>query len=191
VDEQCDANRATARGFASVLVGLAILAIGYYCDGMVRFTAPALNSVFGFVLYAVPFLAIRPVRRMPRPTRSWAKFVLIPVLLFSSLLLLVRVVFNGERTRTVQIVQQGSSTIELQDYENGGAVGVHGFNLEQRRLLFRGLYLVKSVDFFDEAREGSISVEAPFTIRAHVRGNYHSDDYQTDRTYHLKPWVYF
>jgi hypothetical protein len=168
-----------------------ILAIGYYCSGMFRWTAVPLNYLFAFSFYAAPFLAIRAVRRMPRRARFWAKCLLIPALLFSFLLLLGRVIFNAERKRTMQIVQQGRSTVELQDYENGGAVGVHGFNLEQRRLIFPGLYLVKSVGFFDDAREGAISVGAPYTVKVHVRGNYDSDNYQVDRTYHLKPWVYF
>jgi len=191
VDEQSESTRATRRGFTWLLTALIVVAIGYRCDGMLRFTVPALNLIIGFVLYASPFLVIWQVRRMPRPAKIWAKVILVPLLLFSSLLLLSRVIFNAEHTRTVEIVQQGGSTIELRDYENGGSVGVHGFNLEQRRLIFRGLYLVKCVDFYDDAREGSISVEAPFTIRVHVRGNYHSDDYQTDRIYHLKAWVYF
>jgi hypothetical protein len=87
--------------------------------------------------------------------------------------------------------KQGGSTIELQDYENGGAVGVHGFNLEQRRLIVPGLFLVRSVGFFDDAREGTLTVEGPYKVRVHAKGNYYTDDYEVDRVYSLKPWIYF
>src|SRR6202008_3428505 len=110
--------------------------------------------------------------------RVWGWILLAPLLLFSSFLLLGTVIFGGtERTATLQTFQLGSSTIELQRYENGGAVGVHGLNLEQRRLIIPGLYMVKSVDFFDSAKEGKLSVEGPYTVRVHARGNYYSNDY--------------
>lgn len=190
MDQQTESKSAVARGLTWLLIVVMILAIGYHCNGMLRFTVPALDSIFGAMLYCVPFLAIRPVQRMPQRARSWAMIVLIPVLLFSSLLLLARV-FGGEYTRTIQMSQLGNSTIELQDYGYGGAVGVFGLNIEQRRLIVPGLYLVKSVDFFDDAGEGTMSVEGPYVINVHVKGNYYTNDHQIDRTYNLKPWVYF
>jgi hypothetical protein len=118
------------------------------------------------------------------------------VLSLLSLLLVAKVVFDGilggaERTEPLQTFQLGSSTIELQRYEHGGAVGVHGLNLEQRRLILPGVYLVRSIDFFDDAREGTLSVEGPFNVRVHARGSYDSNDYETERVHTLKPWVYF
>jgi hypothetical protein len=91
----------------------------------------------------------------------------------------------------VQTFQEESSTIELQRYENGGAIGVHGLNLEQRRLIVPGLYMVKTIDFFDEANDATLSVEGLYTVSVHAKGSYDSNDYQVDKTYHLKPWVYF
>jgi hypothetical protein len=64
-------------------------------------------------------------------------------------------------------------------------------NLEQRRVIVPGLYMVKSVDFFDSATEGTLSVEGPYTLRVHARGSYSDNNYVVDRICHLKPWVYF
>lgn len=64
-------------------------------------------------------------------------------------------------------------------------------NLEQRRLVVPGLYMVKSIGFFDDAREGRFSVEGPYAVRMHARGNYDSYDYQIDKSFQLKPWIYF
>jgi hypothetical protein len=118
------------------------------------------------------------------------------LLLLSPLLLLGTVIFDGllggtERMQPLQTFQQGSSTIQLQRYENGGAVGVHGLNLEQRRLIVPGLYMVRSVDFFDSAKEGALSVEGPYRVRVHAKGSYYNNDYEVDKVYSLKPWVYF
>jgi hypothetical protein len=174
----------------SALAGL--LVVGYFCNDKLRFAVDFLNSIFECALCAIPFLAIRPVRRLHQWPKVLGLIVLAPLLLYSSFHFLGRVVFGRtEHTQTLQAVQQGGSTIELQDYENGGSVGVHGLNLEQRRLIVPGLYLVKSVDFFDSAREGTLSVEGPYTVRVHAKGNYQSNDYQVDKTYRLKPWVYF
>ena len=91
----------------------------------------------------------------------------------------------------MQTFQQGESAVELQEYDYGGGVGVHGLNLEQRRLMVPGLYLVRSIDFFSDAREGTLSEDGPYRMRVHARGSYSSDDYEVERVYSLKPWVYF
>jgi len=172
------------------------MVIGYTCTRTLRFTVDVLNLIFHCVVYTIPFLAIRPVLRLHRRPRIWGLILLSPLLLLSSLYLLGTVVFEGllgatEHREPLQTFQQGSSTIQLQDYEYGGSVGVHGLNLEQRRLIVPGLYLVRSVDFFDDAREGTLSVEGPYRVRVHAKGNYDSNDYQVDKVYDLKSWVYF
>ena len=63
--------------------------------------------------------------------------------------------------------------------------------LEQRRLIVRDLYMVRSVAFFDSAKEGALSVEGLDKVRVHARGNYDNNDYEIDQVYTLKPWVYF
>ena len=172
------------------------MVIGYTGTRTLRFSVDVLNVIFDCVVYAIPFLAIRPVLRLHGQFRTWGLRLLTSLLLLSSLYLLGTVVFDGllgpsERSEPLQTFQQGSSTIQLQRYEYGGSVGVHGLNLEQHRRIVPGLYMVKSVDFFDWAREGTLSVEGVYTVSVHAKGNYYSNDYQVDKVYHLKPWVYF
>jgi hypothetical protein len=69
-------------------------------------------------------------------------------------------------------------------------VGVHGVYLEQRRPIVPGLSVVRSIDFFDDAKEATLSVEGPNRVRVHARGNYTSNDFRVDKSYSLKPWVY-
>lgn len=179
-----------------LLVIAAFVVVIYACARALRFTFAPLNFILDCAWLALPLLAIRPVLRLRRPLRVWGIVVLAPVLSLLSLLLVAKVVFDGilggaERTEPLQTFPLGSSTIELQRYEHGGAVGVHGLNLEQRRLILSGVYLVRSIDFFDDAREGTLSVEGPFNVRVHARGNYYSNDYETERVHTLKPWVCF
>ena len=120
--------------------------------------------------------------------------LLSPLLFISSGLLLIACAGLGrpdERTHPLQTFQQGSYTVQLESYSDGVSVGVHGLNLEQRRLIIPGLYGVRSIDFFDSAREGTLSVEGPSRVRVHAKGSYDSNDYQVDKVYYLKPWVYF
>jgi len=191
-----ESTKAVGRSIQQLLVIAALMVIGYTCTRTLRFTVDVLNLIFHCVVYTIPFLAIRPVLRLHRRPRIWGLILLSPLLLLSSLYLLGTVVFEGllgatEHREPLQTFQQGSSTIQLQDYEYGGSVGVHGLNLEQRRLIVPGLYLVRSVDFFDDAREGTLSVEGPYRVRVHAKGNYDSNDYQVDKVYDLKSWVYF
>ena len=51
--------------------------------------------------------------------------------------------------------------------------------------------MVRSVDFFDSAREGTLSVQGLYRVKVHAKGNYYSNDYEVDKVYYLKPWVYF
>jgi len=172
------------------------MGIGYTCTRTLSFEVGAFNFIFLCAFYLVPFLAIRPVLRLRQRPKIWGLILLTPLLLLCSFLFLGKSVFEGllgetERTQPLQTFQQGSSTIQLQRYEYGGSVGVHGLNLEQRRLIVPGLYMVKSVDFFDSAREGTLFVEGPYRVRVHAKGNYYSNNPEVDKVYSLKPWVCF
>jgi hypothetical protein len=191
-----DSTESAGKSVRQLLVIAALMVIGYTGTRTLRFTVEVLNIIFDCAVYAIPLLAIRPVLRLHRRPRIWGLILLSPLLLLSSLYLLGTVVFEGllgvtEHREPLQTFQQGSSTIQLQDYEWGGSVGVLGLNFEQRTLIVPGLYLVRSVGFFDDAREGTLSVERPYRVRVHAKGNYDSNDYQVDKVYDLKPWVYF
>lgn len=172
------------------------MGIGYTCIRTMSFASAWFNFIFVCAFFATPFLAIWPVLRLNLKPRTWGLMFLIPLLSLSSLMLLSTVACDGpgwsqERTDQAQTFQLGGGTIKLERYENGGSVGVHGFSLEQRRLIVSGLYVVRSVDFFDSAHEGTLTVEGPFRVRVHAKGNYYSNDYEVERVYTLKPWVYF
>ena len=172
-----------------------VLIIAYTCMHTLSFTVRALNFMLQCAVYAIPLLAVVPSLRLKPRARIWALIFLGPLFLLASFLLLGTVVFDGllggsERKEPLQTFQEGGSTIQLQRYENGGAVGVHGFNLEQRRLIVPGMYMVRSVDFFEWAREGTLSAEGPYRVRVHAKGGYNKN-YEVDKVYSLKPWVYF
>jgi hypothetical protein len=173
-----------------------LLVIAYTSMRTLSFTIGALNFILECAVYAIPFLAIRPVLRLKQGARILGLILLGPLFLLSSFLLLGTVVFDGllgglEHKEPLQTFQEGNSTIQLQRYERGGAVGVHGFNLEQRRLIAPGLFIVRSIDFFDSAHEGTLSAEGLYRVRVHAKGSYYSNDYEVDKVYSLKPWVYF
>jgi hypothetical protein len=179
------------------LAGLAVLlAICWMGNNALRFTFGPLNVIADCACKVIPFFAIRPVLHL-RPLLKTAGFILLtPLLLLSAFLLLGKGIFGGvsgmsELTQPLQTFQLGSSTIQLERYENGGAIGVHGLNLEQKRLVIPGLYIVKSIDFFDSAQEGTLSLEGRNRVRVHARGSYYSNDYLIDKVYTVKPWVYF
>jgi hypothetical protein len=194
--EMAESTKETMRSVRQLLLVAGILIIGYTCIQTLRFTVGVLNLIFVCAWLVVPFLAIRPLLHLRRQPRIWGLILLTPLLLLSSFLLLGKIVFDGllggtERTQLLQTFQQGSCTVEFDRYENGGTVGVRGLYLEQRRLIVPGLYVVRSVDFLDYANEGTLSVEGPYRVRVHAKGNYDNNDYEVDKVYSLKPWVYF
>ena len=194
--EMAESRKEPAKTVRQLVVFAALMAIGYVCVQTLRFSIGFLNFVFVCAWLLLPFLAIRPVFRLrPRP-KFWGLVLMAPLLLLSSILLLGKVVFDGllggaERIQPLQTFQEGRSTIQLQRYEDGGAVGVSGLELEQRRPILPGLWMVRSVDFFDHANEGTLSVEGPYTVKVHAKGSYYSNDHTVDRVYRMKPWVYF
>ena len=186
----------TRKSIGQLLLIAVLIGIGYACICTLRLTVDALNFFFVCAFYLIPFLAIRPVRYLPPRPRLFGWILLTPLLLLSSFLLLGLVACEGPSWSSVRVeplktFQQGKSTIQLQRYEDGGAIGLRGLYLEQRRLIVPGLFLVRSVDFFDYAHDGTLSLEGPYKVRVHAKGSYDNDDREIDRAYSLKPWLYF
>ena len=50
----------------------------------------------------------------------------------------------------------------------GGALGPHGVGLEQRMFVVPGLYLVKPLDYFEGAHEGSLAFEGTDKVRVYI-----------------------
>jgi hypothetical protein len=191
-----ESNQAKGKSVRQIVIITAMLAIGYECICMFRFALGPLNSIFVGAYFMLPFLAIQPVLRLHRWFRTLGLILLIPLLLLSSGGLLIRLINWGlggalEKTRPLQTLEQGSSFVELGRYSFGGALGVGSIYLEQRRLIVPGLYLVRSIDDFEDAKEAILSVEGPYRVRVHARGNYYSNDFEVDKVYALKPWIYF
>jgi len=105
-----------------------------------------------------------------------AAIVLAPLLALSLLCLLFTascdlpaVMQHREMSRQLSHVQWGNYSIHLLWEETpGGAVGPHGVVLEQRKAIVPGLYLVKQLDYFEDANEGSLSVDEAGRIRLHI-----------------------
>jgi hypothetical protein len=179
-----------------VLLGLAFIA-GLVCWRCLWFTQPLLNAFFVVAVLALPFLALRPLSQLPGIPKVIGRIALTPVLILSPLLALVFVACGDLQHRlskesclqeVARIDQAGYSVHLLYDLCGGPAVGVTLF-AEQRMPLLPGLYFVRSVDVFDEASEGNLSVVGPNQVRVQIpRSSWHQE---IDRVYHLKPHVYF
>jgi len=157
-----------------------------------------LNSVtinphhFDYRFIAIPLLAIRPMLRFPHRPKMVG---LIRLLLCSrsppcSLLFTVGCNEPGkliERAKPLQDFQLGNCPIRLFRYEEDGALRVRAIVLERRRLIVRGLYMVRSVAFFDSAKEGTSLCERTGQSEGSCEC---INDYEIVEVYTLKPWVY-
>jgi hypothetical protein len=180
-----------------LLLLAALMTVGYVCMRTLRFTNDGLNLVFVCAFFLTPFLAIRPVLRLRRWPRVMATILLAPILTLSLLVLLFTatcdvptLIKHRELTRELSRVPQRHYTVHLVWEETaGGAVGPHGVGLEQRLSIVAGLYVVKHLDYFEGALEGSLSAEGADKVRLHMAKR----DWQqgVDRVYSLKPWLYF
>ena len=188
----------TGNSVRQLLAVAALMAVGYVCYRTLRFTNGGLNLVFVCAFLLVPLLAIRPVLRLRGWRRVLTTILLTPFLALSLLLLLMTAAFNvpafiehRELSRELSSVQQGHYSIHLLWQETaGGALGPHGIGLEQRIFIFRSLYTVKYLDYFEGAHQGSLSVEAADKVRLRI-ARHANWNREVDRVYALKPWVYF
>jgi hypothetical protein len=185
----------TSKSVRRLLILIAIMLVGYACIEMFRFAFGLANLIFVCAYLIVPFFAIRPVQRLSQPFKALVSLLLAPVLLLSVVNLSVSILDatlpNLNRIEPLQTIQQGRSSVQIGRYEHGGAVGVSGIYLEQRRPVLPGLYLVRSIAAFGYAHEATLSVEGPYRVRVHAIGSYDDAHLAVDRVYSLKPWVYF
>jgi hypothetical protein len=168
------------------------------CTRCLRFNQPWLNDFFVISVLALPFLALRPVSHLPKIPKIIGRILLAPVLLLSLVLALVLVseleLPGPPRCQqdAARLDQEGYSVHLVGDYCGGPTVGFALF-IEQRMPLLPGLYLVRSVDVFDDASDGNLSAVGPDQIRVQiprcVDGNGRHE--QIDHVYQLKPHVYF
>jgi len=90
-------------------------------------------------------------------------------------------------------LQHGGYSVHLAWEETaGGAIGPHGVSLEQRRSILPGIYLVKSLEYFEGAREGTLSWTGPDRVALFIpTSGYYQNQKNIRREYSLKPWLYF
>jgi len=183
------------------LVILATLAVFMYlCTGAFRFTHHGLNLAFVCLFLSIPFFAIKPALRLPRWAKITTLTLLTPMLAFSVLGLLGMAacdipdaVKHVQLTRELCSLQHGEYTVRLSwDETAGGAIGPHGISLEQRRGILPGIYLVKSLDYFEGASEGTLSWAGADRVALYIPiAGYYQNQKNVRREYSLKPWLYF
>lgn len=180
-----------------LLVLAALMSFGYLCIWTLRFTNDLLNVAFVCTFLLIPFLAVRPVLRL----RGWLKLAttifLGPLLALSLFVLLVTAscdipaaINHRELSRELGCIQQRGYSVHLMWQKTaGGAVGPHGVALEQRMTIIPGLYVVKRLDYFEEAYEGDLSAEGTDKVRLHIPKSFSHQ--QVNQVYSLKSRVYF
>ena len=180
------------------LVGLAVFL--YWCSDTFRFTLDGLNMAFGCIFLLLPFFAIRPALRLPRWARITTAILLIPVLAFSVMGLaamaaceIPNAINHVQLSRELCALQHGDYSVHLAWEEtSGGAVGPHGVSLEQRRSILPGIYLVKSLDYFEGASEGTLSWVGTNRVSLNIPiAGYYQTQKNIHREYSLKSWLYF
>jgi len=163
-----------------------------------RFTHHGLNVAFVFL--SIPLFAVRPALRLPRWPKTLTLALLMPLSAFSVVGLLGMVacdipaaLSHRQLSRELCALQQGQYSVHLAWEETaGGAVGPHGVSLEQRRSILPGLYVVKSLDYFEGASKGTLSWLGPDRVSLYIPiAGYDRDQKNVQRVYSLKPWLYF
>jgi hypothetical protein len=196
--ESADRRKAVGQ----LLAVAALMAVSYLCTSTLGFTNARLDLAFQRTYILWPFLAIRPALRLRGRPKVMTWILLAPLLAFSCFGLLITVIsdipaIEGKRqlSRELSAVLQGSYSVHLLWQETrGGAVGPHGVSLEQRMFILHGFYVVKYLDYFEGAKDGSLSAEGTTKVRLHIPDSgygYHERPQEVDRVYSLKPRVYF
>jgi hypothetical protein len=168
--------------------------------GTFRFTHNGLNLTFGCLFLLLPFFAIKPALRLPRRAKITTLILLMPTLAFSMLGLsamaacdIPGAVNHVQLSRELCTLQHGDYSVHLAWEETaGGAVGPHGVSLEQRRSILPGMYLVRSLDYFEGASEGTLSWAGADRVSLYIpiAGCYQNQK-NIQRDYSLKSWLYF
>ena len=180
-----------------LLVTAALMALGYVCIRTLRFTSDAFNVAFLCLFFLIPVLAAHYALRLGGWRKYFATILLTPLLAVSLLYFLLTVscdlpaaLKHREFSRDLASVQQGSYSVHLLWNETaGGALGPHWFALEQRMFVVPGLYVVRPLDYFEDAREGSLSAEGVDLVRLRIpKSKEHSE---VNKVYMLKRNVYW
>jgi len=180
-----------------------LIALGffmYWCMGRFRFTHHGLNLAFVCLFHLLPAFSLKPALRLQGWSKIATLILLVPMLGFSVLSLsamaacdIPDAVKHVRLSRELCTLQHGDYSVHLAWEETaGGAVGPHGVSLEQRRNIFPGLYLVKTLDYFEGASSGTLSWAGIDRVSLYIPvAGYYQDQKNVHRDYSLKPWLYF
>jgi hypothetical protein len=172
----------------------------YLCLRTFRFTHAGLNIAFGCLFLLLPFFAIKPALRLPRWGKITTLTLLAPILTISVLGISAMVAWDipaavkhVQLSRELCTLQQGRYSVHLAwDRTAGGALGPHGVSLEQRRSIIPGIYLVKYLDYFEGASEGTLTWTGADRVALYIpTAGYYQNQKSIRREYSLKPWLYF
>jgi hypothetical protein len=173
-----------------------LMAGGYMCTQTLRFTHNWLNIAFVHLYYLVPILALIGVLRLQRWAKILTTIFLAPVWAMSLLSLLTlpidmqAEISHRQLSRELSTVQQGRYVIHLAWQETaGGALGPHSVSLEQQMPWLPGIVVIRQLDYFEGASEGSLSVVGANRISLHIPGS--DMHHEINQVYLLKPRVYF
>jgi len=196
------ANQPAAQTIAHPTRNLLLLAVAFVlgigCTRWFRFSSAALNYAFGFCILCVPFLALRPLRQLPRISKVFGFVLISPLLILCILMALMMATCDfdlhpytkGSCLQELQRVEQIGYTVRLIQDECGGPLTGTAVAVEQRMRLLPGLYVVRNVDYIDRAYEGRLTVIGANEIQVHIPKGYGLPA-GIDRTYTLKRYVYF
>ncbi len=185
----------------SLLFLLTAFVTGSACTQFLRFTHPVPNELFGAAVLSIPFLALRPLSQLSRIPKVIGRIALTPILLLAVMIALSFVACGDLQLRPQQkscmeelgrVDQHGYSVQLVLDGCGGAAVGFMTF-LDQQMPLLPGLYVKRSLDAFDGAYQGSLTVAGPNEVRVQIPKGVEGNGWhrEIDRVYRLKPHVYF
>jgi hypothetical protein len=159
------------------------------------------NELFGAAVLSIPFLALRPLSQLSRIPKVIGRIALTPILLLAVMIALSFVACGDLQLRPQQkscmeelgrVDQHGYSVQLVLDGCGGAVVGFMIF-LDQQMPLLPGLYVKRSLDAFDGAYQGSLTVAGPNEVRVQIPKGVEGSGWhqEIDRVYRLKPHVYF
>jgi hypothetical protein len=183
-----------------IVLGLAFV-VGIFLLRHLRFSNASLNYIFGWALLCIPFIALRPISKLPRIPKVIGLVLVSPLLLLCLFMAMMSVACDfdlhpyskGSCRQALESVEQDGCSVYLIRDGCGGALASWSLFVEQRRQLFPWIYVFRSVDFFDQAYEGSVTSAGANKIRVQIPKGTNGSGWnqEIDRTYTLKRHLYF
>jgi len=186
-----------------LLLGIAFV-FGIVWTTSCRFTQPLLNGAVFCAILFLPFLAIRPLLKFPPIPKVFGLVLLSPILLLSLFLILYSVACEtsisshedakGGCIFHLGTARQGGDSVDLIRDNCGGVLAGSMVLVEQRKPLFPGFYIYRTLAVFDDAYEGTIETTGADQIRIHIPQGVDANgthEENIERIYTLKRHLFF